>query len=153
MNRRISFHSLVSLSLLLCACSDVSTKNIAHVNVAQRELDQIAATYDELVKNVALPGEHESLADYFHRFSKDELRREGWSPHFIKNGDVGLSDDSAVILEISFGSCMLFESGSITTSEYTFKAAGHSEESHLEIQFTFGDPYKGSDAEGINRGA
>src|SRR5947209_2573864 len=101
--------SVVALAILVCACNSVkpgpAKAQNANRGAAQHELDLIAATYEALVKNVAAPGDRESLSDCFHRFSGHNLSREGWTPHFLSNGRVALADGSEVVLDIRSGSC------------------------------------------------
>lgn len=100
----------------------------------QRELVEMAALFQEaLVILKREPREDETLGAFFRDVPTEKLAPFGHPLRFDSKDNLIVIDGSAIIWTRTFGSCPLFEYGSVASTEYTFSAVGHPERSQVTI--------------------
>ena len=132
----------LALAIAFIGCSQITAPakiGLVTKSPVQAELEGVAAAFQAAV--IALnrePEDKESLGEF--------LKQSSEGVHFDSAGRVVLTDGSVVSFKRSFGSCMLFEHGSVTETDYAFSAKEHREEAKISIGATFGDPYQTKEA-------
>jgi hypothetical protein len=129
----------------LCGCVHQRTARQEARSAVQRELEGFATLFQKIVAvENREPADHESLGSFFAMVPKKTLGDLGATVPVDASGQPILSDGSMITFSRSFGSCMLFEKGSVTSMDYTFMATGHDEKAVISISATFGDPFEES---------